>query len=109
MPTHPFFFSIPALQILCECVPLLGLDLNRSFSVPLLERLSEDPVFRVRKVCATCCGPLCEAISPDPDFERVVWSVGRASGAGILVHVGVSAPYPVVAACGIIEHLELHG
>jgi hypothetical protein len=59
-------------QIITDTAVTLGQAICRQQIVPLVQQLAQDPQFRIRKLCAICCGPLCEAVAGDSVQSEVV-------------------------------------
>eukprot|EP00123_Amoebidium_parasiticum_P017768 comp23983_c0_seq1/m.42578 comp23983_c0_seq1/g.42578 ORF comp23983_c0_seq1/g.42578 comp23983_c0_seq1/m.42578 type:complete len:751 (-) comp23983_c0_seq1:39-2291(-) len=65
-------YRMEALNIMAEAAPLLGRTLCIKFVVPLLVNLAKDRMFRVRKICATSFGSICEVVGKEATVSMLL-------------------------------------
>ncbi|KAJ7374717.1 Serine/threonine-protein phosphatase 4 regulatory subunit 1 [Desmophyllum pertusum] len=78
-----------AVALMSKMAPLVGRDITERYFLPRFEHLCSDPLFHVRKVCASNFGEMCSVLGPEVTSERMlpvffklcqdgVWGVRKA-------------------------------
>ncbi|KAL9974172.1 hypothetical protein ACROYT_G011183 [Oculina patagonica] len=78
-----------AVALMSKMAPLVGRDITERYFLPRFELLCSDPLFHVRKVCASNFGEMCSVLGPEVASERMlpvffklcqdgVWGVRKA-------------------------------
>ncbi|XP_032233174.2 serine/threonine-protein phosphatase 4 regulatory subunit 1 [Nematostella vectensis] len=94
-----------AVTLMSKMSSLVGKDITERFFMPRFEVLCSDPLFHVRKVCASSFGEICNVVGPElttdkllPVFFRLcqdgVWGV-RKSCAETFMSVSAASPEEV--------------
>lgn len=78
-----------AVALMSKMAPLVGQDITERYFLPRFKALCSDPLFHVRKVCASNFGEMCSVLGPDVTSEQMlpaffklcqdgVWGVRKA-------------------------------
>ncbi|XP_027046333.1 serine/threonine-protein phosphatase 4 regulatory subunit 1-like [Pocillopora damicornis] len=82
-------FRSEAVALMSKMAPLVGRDITERYFLPRFELLCSDPLFHVRKVCASNFGEMCSVLGPEVTNEKMlpvffklcqdgVWGVRKA-------------------------------